>query len=208
MFLETASALRKNVTAHPRVASALAGIFGLAAIVSAPSVYYGLDAQGPEKNFKADAVIVFAGGSGRIARGIEIGRQDGEKKLKVFISGAKEGQNLATVLSMTYPRIVPHPDIGEIELGDRALNTVGNALEAEKWLEQNPALKNVIFVTSNYHQARANLELQRTLQEDIEERFESVNNGFNFVARGTEILKTFASFLGYHGDGPHLREPN
>lgn len=205
MISKTTELIKSKAAAHPRIAYGLAGLFGVAALVSTPYAYHGLDAQAPEKDFEADAVIVFAGGHGRVARGVEMWLQDGEGTLRVFISGAKEEQNLDAVIGMTYPKILSHPDIHEIELGDRALDTVGNAMESAEWLQQNPALRNVIVVTSDYHQARANLQLKRWLPDDVEVRFEGIDNGMNLQARRSEVLKTFASSLGFNGNRSHLR---
>ncbi|MEZ5815374.1 MAG: ElyC/SanA/YdcF family protein [Alphaproteobacteria bacterium] len=186
----------------------LAGVFSLAGAVTAPSIYYGAEAQSPEDGFEADAVVVFSGGQGRAARGVERWLQDSREHSRVFISGAEEGQTLEAVIGMIYPKILSHPDIEEIELGTRALDTVGNARETAQWLAVNPDLKNIIVVTSDYHLPRAHMELQRVLPEGITVRFEGVSGGLNLNTRSKEVLKTFVSAMGYQGEGPHLRGPD
>lgn len=187
---------------HKRAAGAVAGAF---LGVSAPYVLNGIQAQSPEKGFEPDAAIVLAGGGGRVARGIEMWLEDGDENLRVFISGAQEDQNLENVIGATYPRIVAHPDIDEIELGDNALNTVGNALEIRNWLKANPEIKNIVVITSDYHVPRTRLELSRVLPNDIEVRYERIDNGFNPRMAIEEIGKTGFRQYGFGNADPALR---
>lgn len=104
---------------------------------------------------KTDAVIVLTGGSSRVAEGFKIL----EQKLAniLFISGV--GQDVKVNELLTLYKQDP---TSKVEIGKKALNTTGNALEAKDWIDKNN-IRSIRLVTSNYHLPRSLLEFHKTM---------------------------------------------
>jgi uncharacterized SAM-binding protein YcdF (DUF218 family) len=113
----------------------------------------------------ADAIVVLTGARGRVEHGLQLLVQNKGKAL--FISGARDGVTLATLLdkmpsqlrrtmSSRYGNKLP------ITLGHEAENTIGNARETAQWLSQNN-YRSVLLVTSNYHMPRSLGEFREAL---------------------------------------------
>lgn len=103
----------------------------------------------------ADAIIVLTGGSGRIELGTEL--LVAGKAPVLFVSGANEEVSYEDMIRLTPPQnrtFVGQAVGSSILLGSNAQNTIGNAAEAKKWLEQTPH-QHILLVTSNYHMPRA-----------------------------------------------------
>lgn len=108
----------------------------------------------------ADAIIVLTGDTGRIEYGLELLAGNAAKIL--FISGAGEKVTVKDILHKAKVNIREGINESAIVLGHQAENTIGNAEEIKKWL-QNTTYKKIILVTSNYHIPRSLLELSTTL---------------------------------------------
>lgn len=104
---------------------------------------------------KADAIIVLTGDRHRIAYGINL-MNKGLSPV-TFISGAHNDFNDENLIEN-------NPCC--IEVGFEARDTIGNALEAGRWLHAKN-YKTFLLVTSDYHMPRAANIFNRILGDDI-----------------------------------------
>jgi uncharacterized SAM-binding protein YcdF (DUF218 family) len=104
---------------------------------------------------KAEAIIVLTGGRNRINNALKIYKNNNEKQ-KLLISGVNSKVNIKRILNFYNLNI---KNIDNISIGHDAKDTVGNAKESAKWIRKNN-IKSVLLVTSDYHIARAKLELK------------------------------------------------
>jgi uncharacterized SAM-binding protein YcdF (DUF218 family) len=108
-------------------------------------------------NDKTDAIVIFTGEKGRIAQGLEL--------LKVYpntpilVSGV--GQDIH---SLPLAKKLQKDIVGDITLGHEARDTLGNAQETKKWV-QDRGIKSVRLVTSHYHMPRSLLLLQNAVPD-------------------------------------------
>lgn len=113
---------------------------------------------------KADAIVVFTGGSGRLEYGLKLLAEGRANKL--FISGVHQN---------TMEDIMRHaaPDVKEkltalgpqaITLGRQAENTIGNAQETSEWLKQE-GYHSILLVTSSYHMPRSIEEFEEATDD-------------------------------------------
>lgn len=112
----------------------------------------------PEIIKPTDAIIVLTGGTNRVSRGLDLLSEG--KASDLLISGVHKDVKLKEILAIWgYKTQLPECCI---TLGREAGNTIGNALEAQKWVEENHAAT-VRLITANYHMPRALLEFRHTL---------------------------------------------
>ena len=111
---------------------------------------------------KADGIVVLTGGSSRIADGIELLSQ--KRGTRLLISGV----NRMTKVDELVRQSPVHADLYAccIDIGYEATNTIGNAIEARRWVETRN-LGSILLVTSAYHMRRAEAEFARQMP-DIE----------------------------------------
>jgi uncharacterized SAM-binding protein YcdF (DUF218 family) len=109
-----------------------------------------------------DGIVVLTGGSGRVARGVDLIRRGKAKRL--LISGVAAGVRPEEIAGM----IDAPPGIFRccIDLGFEALNTRGNASEVADWVQRN-GFSSIRLVTSAYHLPRATLEIRERLGQDF-----------------------------------------
>ena len=116
----------------------------------------------PLEGTTTDAIVVLTGGAGRIDRGLAL-MQDHQAK-RMLISGAGAGVRPID-LALKYK--VP---VGEftccIDLGHEAVDTTSNARETAKWVRDH-GYRSIRLVTSDWHMARARMELEAELPDDI-----------------------------------------
>ena len=108
----------------------------------------------------ADGIVALTGGADRIE--IAAGLLDNDKGQRLLISGVNP-----TTTSAALANAMPqYKDLFDccIDLDYRALNTVGNADQTRKWVQDN-GFKSVIVVTSNYHMPRSLIEIKRAMPE-------------------------------------------
>jgi len=116
----------------------------------------------PKTVTKTDAIIVLTGGTNRVARGIDLLSEGNSRHL--LISGVNQGVKLEELLKLWgYKR--PLPDCCII-LGYEAESTLGNALEARKWISSNN-IRSVRLITATYHTPRSLLEFRHALPDTI-----------------------------------------
>ncbi len=110
---------------------------------------------------KTDGIVVLTGGAGRIDRGLALLKAHAARRM--LISG---------VAPEVLPRELAHEyKVGDglfrccIDLGHEAVDTRSNADETADWVRDHD-YKSVRLVTSDWHLARARLELVNALDGD------------------------------------------
>ena len=107
----------------------------------------------------ADGIVVLTGGAARISDAIELLASGRGRRL--LISGVHPTTTPSEIV-----RLLPkHEKILAccVDL-DRAVNTVGNATETRRWVNDR-GFRSLIVVTSNYHMPRAMAELSHQLPQ-------------------------------------------
>lgn len=109
-------------------------------------------------NFVGDGIVVLTGGEARIQAAAKLLSEQRAKRL--LISGVNKSTNRADLLLLSGLKKETFSCC--VDLGYRALNTVGNAHETRTWARQHN-FKRLIVVTSAYHMPRSLMELSRVL---------------------------------------------
>ena len=106
-------------------------------------------------------IIVLTGGKMRIEKGIEI-LQKGYG-IKMFISGVFMPSEIQAKLNYEKNK----RDLLEccIFFGEKAQNTIENAIEVRKWLDKNNEIEKIILITSYYHLPRSMLIFEKRLDK-------------------------------------------
>ena len=112
----------------------------------------------PTRIGEADGAVVLTGGADRISDAINLVAKGHAARL--LITGVNQGISSTEIARLT-PEFQEYFDCC-IDLGYRAQNTAGNALEARQWAQAR-AMHSLIVVTSNYHMPRALLEMRAAL---------------------------------------------
>lgn len=116
----------------------------------------------PLDNRRTDAIVVPTGGAGRIDRGIALLKLRAAKRM--LVSGvAPEVRPID--LALQY-RESPALFDCCIDLGREAVDTRSNAEETAAWVRAH-RYRSVRLVTSDWHLARARLELTASLGKDV-----------------------------------------
>lgn len=159
----TAAAPVPRRTLLRRLATLLVLLAGLAT-VAAGAGFLAFTAQiaprEPAAVKPADAIVVLTGGASRIVDAVGL-LADGRGR-RLLITGVNP-----TTSPDEMRRALPE---GErlmgccIDLGHKALNTRGNALEAAEWARDR-AFRSLVVVTSAWHMPRAMMELGRALPD-------------------------------------------
>src|SRR5215470_13934860 len=108
---------------------------------------------------RTDGIVVLTGDSARISEAIELlANRHGQRLL---ISGANRGTTAAEISRL-------NPDFTRwiqccVDF-DRALNTLGNAIETRRWAERR-RFRSLTVVTSDYHMPRALAEIAHQLPD-------------------------------------------
>lgn len=109
----------------------------------------------PLEGSTTDAIVVPTGGAGRIDRGLDLLRRHQAKRM--LVTGVGAGV-LATDLAREY-RVPPELFRCCVDLGREAVDTRSNAGETAQWLAVH-RFRTVRLVTSDWHLARASMELR------------------------------------------------
>lgn len=119
-------------------------------VVFTAAIYYMTDITTIEK---ADGAIVLTGGTNRVNTGLDL---LADKRISsLLISGVHKDVKIKELIKQWGRKDVETPCC--ITLGREAGDTIGNAAEAKKWIDENK-LQNVFLITANYHMPRALLE--------------------------------------------------
>lgn len=115
----------------------------------------------PLDEMHTDAIVVLTGGPGRIDRGLALLRLHAAERM--LISGVAP-QVRPIELAVEY-RSAPALFRCCIDLGHEAVDTRSNARETAAWVRRH-RYRTVRLVTSDWHLARARLELVHALADD------------------------------------------
>ena len=122
-----------------------------------------LPADVTDMGIHTQAIVVLTGGSERLATGIILLEQ--ERADRMFISGVHKGVDLPGILRAAHVEVA-HDLLPRIELGYRADDTEGNALETRDWVRQNH-IQSLRLVTADYHIRRSLWEFQHAMPGTI-----------------------------------------
>lgn len=117
-----------------------------------------IDAQEPATSPRTDAIVVVTGGAQRI--GDAIGLLGAERGSRLLISGVNEKTSREELAKL-------NPAARDllnccVDLDYRARNTIGNAIEARRWVRQH-GFRSLLVVTSNYHMPRTVAEFAHAM---------------------------------------------
>lgn len=109
----------------------------------------------PPEGARADAIIVLTGGYQRIDQAVGLLRDKVGKRL--LISGVNPSTTRAQIRRMTQSS----PDLFAccVDMGYKAIDTIGNANEAAGWI-RDKGYTSIVVVTNNYHMHRSLHELR------------------------------------------------
>ncbi|MDO7841385.1 YdcF family protein [Sphingomonas immobilis] len=117
---------------------------------------------GPLEGAETDAIVVPTGGAGRIDRGLKLIAQHAAKRM--LVTGVAPAVRPAELAAQYrgYSKVFACC----VDLGHDAVDTRSNADETAAWLKEH-GYKSVRLVTSDWHLARARLELVNALGSDV-----------------------------------------
>lgn len=122
---------------------------------------FALSLQREEARIEAEAegVVALTGGSDRVLEAAELlARGQARRLLITGVNPATRDADLARILPMSKELFACC-----VDLGYRAHDTAGNALETRDWVKAHAIKGPLIVVTSNYHMPRALAELSVVL---------------------------------------------
>lgn len=131
-------------------AAILACLLGLGFIVFATSIMRDTQADAPP----ADGIVVLTGGDSRIREGARLLRQESAERL--LITGVNRRTSRKDLLRLS--GLSARQFDCCVDIGYRALDTVGNADETRTWARER-GFKRLIVVTASYHMPRSLAEL-------------------------------------------------
>lgn len=116
----------------------------------------------PAEGVTTDAIVVLTGGRGRIDRGVALLQAKAAKRM--LVSGVPIG---VTRDDLARENKAPRRLFRCcIDLGDAAVDTRSNADETADWMRAN-GYRSIRLVTSDWHMARARMELASALPDDV-----------------------------------------
>lgn len=149
----------------------------------------------PQNPSAADAIIVLTGGQSRIDAALDLLKSGkGERLLisGVNPSSGREALRAATGADKKLFKCC-------VDIDHAALDTIGNAEESAKWVEQH-AYSSVILVTNNYHMPRSLLEMHRLLAKARLDPYPVVNSrldGGSWMMKPDALRVLFTEYLKY-----------
>src|SRR5205085_1576094 len=120
---------------------------------------------------RADGIVALTGGSQRIGDAIDLLAKGYGRRLLITGVNERTSRDEIARLNPGQRRLFDCC----VDLDYRARNTIGNALETRRWME-NQHFRSLIVVTSNYHMPRTLLELESALPGARKVPFAVVND--------------------------------
>lgn len=149
----------------------------------------------PLEDVRTDAIVVPTGSAGRIDRGIKL-LQAGAADRMLVTGVARHVRPRELAAQYDAPR---HLFECCIDLGFEAVDTRSNANETAAWVA-NRKIRSVRLVTSDWHMARAGLELKHALGDDVEVRGDGVRESprlaFLFLEYNKYLIRLIAITFG------------
>lgn len=151
-------------------------------------------AQPADDALTTDAIVVPTGGAGRIVRGLRLIEAGRAKRM--LVSGVATGLRKADLIAANGHAAAITCCV---DLGREAVDTRSNAEETARWVREH-RYRSVRLVTSDWHMARARMELGAALDRDVaivrdgvraEQRLGPLVNEYNKL-----ILRRIALWLG------------
>jgi uncharacterized SAM-binding protein YcdF (DUF218 family) len=121
---------------------------------------FGVVREGAPLDRSADGIVALTGGASRIADAVELLASGRGRRL--LITGVGPITNSAELM-----RLAPDHERWFgccIDLDYAAANTVGNAVETQRWARER-GFRSLVVVTSDYHMPRAMLEISHRLPD-------------------------------------------
>lgn len=115
----------------------------------------------PSDVARTDAVVVPTGGAGRIARGLTL--IEAQRARRMLVTGVAPGVDKGDLAAANGH--APAIDCC-VDLGREAVDTRSNAEETAGWVREHH-YRSVRLVTSDWHMARARMELHAALDNDV-----------------------------------------
>lgn len=115
-----------------------------------------------DEGVRTDAIVVPTGGAGRIDRGLKL-LKDGHAR-RMLVTGV--GAGVRPVDLARHYRMSTAAFAKSIDLGTDAVDTRSNAEETARWVRER-GYRSVRLVTSDWHMARAKMELSAALGPDV-----------------------------------------
>lgn len=116
----------------------------------------------PVEGVATDAIVVPTGGPGRIDRGLDLIAQHQAKRM--LITGVAPNVRPIELAKTNRAPIALFACC--VDLGHEAVDTRSNAKETADWVKAH-GYKSVRLVTSDWHMARASMELRAALDNDV-----------------------------------------
>ncbi|WP_166652533.1 YdcF family protein [Enterovirga rhinocerotis] len=156
---------------------------------------WSLDRSESEPAMAADAIVALTGGQGRVEDALQLLAQGWGTRL--LITGVNERTSRDSILALS-PALRGIVDCC-VDLDYRARNTVDNAAEIRRWVEER-GFRSLIVVTSYYHLPRTLAELNEALPgvRKIPHAVVGTRTGEAWdatLARGRVILMEYMKFL-------------
>ena len=152
----------------------------------------------PVEGRTTDAIVVPTGGPGRIDRGLDLVARHQARRM--LITGVPPGVRPAELALTNRAPVALFACC--VDLGHEAVDTRSNAKETADWVKAH-GYKSVRLVTSDWHMARASMELKAALDSDVAIVSDGVTSeaplGLLIVEYNKLLLRRIALWTGIGG---------
>lgn len=125
-----------------------------------------------------DAIAVYTGDKGRIAYALDLLKHNPSAKL--FISGVYATNSFQTLLNKNDMTFAENLEGVQVDLDYESRDTFENVKETVQFLKQNPELKKILIISSDYHILRIKMIFSHYIEDtDKEFYFDSTITKFN-----------------------------
>ena len=150
----------------------------------------------PADDTETDAIVVLTGGSGRMARGLDLLERGRAKRMLVSGVDRVVKPNELAAQNSASRRLFSCC----VDLGKESVDTRSNAAETARWMESRK-YRSIRLVTTDWHMTRARYELSRQLPPGIAIVPDGVRSQASFRTLFAEynkyLLRRAAVLLGY-----------